>query len=84
VVLMGAARQNIRTIGKTIAFVGTCCLLLLSLAFACPLFAQQPGDGNLPRIGMAMPLAIPATGTAKVTLRGWQLDGVKEIKVSDG
>ena len=64
-------------------FVATSFVLaIVYIAGAHTLLAQQPDD-KLPRIGMAVPLAIPQAGTTKVTVRGWLLDGVNEIKLSE-
>lgn len=35
------------------------------------------------RIAMCLPLAVPVDATTKVTLRGWGLEGVKEIRTSN-
>lgn len=58
------------------------CAFLFSLTIVPVLSAQEQNDNRL-RIGMAVPLAIPNVGTSKVTVRGWQLDQVKEIKLSE-
>lgn len=43
------------------------------------------GQGNkVPaRIAMCLPLAVPVDATTKVTVRGWGLEGVKEIRSSN-
>ena len=37
-----------------------------------------------PRIAMFLPLAVPTDATTKVTARGWNLEGVKELTSAEG
>jgi hypothetical protein len=59
-------------------------LTCLSWAIACVLLVAAPlaAQDTKPRIGMAVPLAAPLGATTKVKLRGWNIDGTREVRSS--
>jgi hypothetical protein len=58
--------------------------LLLLLLPAALLLAQakKPPAKDLPRVVVALPFGVKPGSTAQVTLRGFKLDGVKEVRIS--
>lgn len=60
------------------------CVLVLFLTNLLPLSAQKKeAKGGMPQVVVAMPLAIEAGKTTKITLRGLRIDSVTKIHVHE-